>query len=114
MDLPISDDRFDRICRKIEKKLEIASAIYIGRTNSLIGRREAHSCRGTGVEDFDCMIHLDTFKTLGICQQVEGLLIRKFSYLHRCGNINRHRGGGRGDGDQHLYLMYKYKHGYRE
>ena len=38
MDLPISDDRFDRLCRKIAKKLEIASAIYIGRTNSLIGR----------------------------------------------------------------------------
>jgi len=60
------------------------------------------------------MIHLDTFMTLGICRRVEGLLIREFGLLNRCGNINRLGGGGRGDGDQHLYLMHTHEHGYRE
>ncbi len=99
----ISHERFERIIRAIERRLPKAQMFYIGRTNSLMDRRDGHVRKK--VWEFDCMIRLDTFTSRAVCKAVEIELIRCFKEHPLCDN-QRDGGGGWGSGEQHIYLMW--------
>ena len=113
MTFPISEEQYERLVRSIERRLPKAAEFYIGRTNDLARRRWQHDEHRTGVDDFDCMVRLGTFRTPQVCKEVEACLIREFKGCLRCVNIDETGCGRFGPGPQHLYLMWRERRGRR-